>query len=146
MLPLLWVTHPELSKGDEDERPCCTGNSPSRTLKAREHTGKKLFPLYTATPVGYVQPQHRARCMWNALIQLWFIGTFKKNDCVYIFIFGCSGFALLHGFSLPVASWSILWLRCTGFSERWLLLLWGTGSMAATLQLLRLQGSRAQAQ
>ena len=36
--------------------------------------------------------------MWNALIQLWFIGTFKKNDCVYIFIFGCSGFALLHGF------------------------------------------------
>ena len=36
--------------------------------------------------------------MWNALIQPWFTGIFLKNDCIYIFIFGCADFSLLHGF------------------------------------------------
>lgn len=31
---------------------------------------------------------HSAVVHWN----------FLKNDCIYIFIFGCDGFALLHGF------------------------------------------------
>ena len=46
----------------------------------------------------------------------------------FFFFFGCTGSLLLHGLSLVAASrgYSLLW--CTGFSLRWLLLLWSTGS------------------
>ena len=47
----------------------------------------------------------------------------------YLFIFGCVGSSLLHvGFSLVAASGGYSSLRCVGFSLRWLLLLWSTGS------------------
>ena len=46
-----------------------------------------------------------------------------------LFIFGCVGSSLLcAGFSLVVASGGYSLLRCAGFSLRWLLLLWSTGS------------------
>ena len=65
---------------------------------------------------------------------VWFIASYcfiffliKK---IYLFLtFGCVGSSLLHAdFLLVVASrgYSSLW--CTGFSLRWLLLLWSTGS------------------
>ena len=51
---------------------------------------------------------------------------FKK---IIYFIFGCVGSSLLRaGFSLVVASGGCSSLQCTGFSLRWLLLLWSTGS------------------
>ena len=64
---------------------------------------------------------------------------------IYLFIFGCVGSSLLRtGF---------LQLRCVGFSLRWLLLLWSTGSRhmgfsscGTWAQQLWLVGSRAQAQ
>ena len=60
---------------------------------------------------------------------------------------------LCAGFSLVAASGGYSSLRCTGFSFRWLLLLWSTGSRhvgfsscGTQAQLLWLAGSRAQAQ
>ena len=48
---------------------------------------------------------------------------------IYLFIFGCVRSSLLRvGFSLVAASRGYSSLRCTGFSLRWLLLLWSTGS------------------
>ena len=46
----------------------------------------------------------------------------------HLFIFGCVGSSLLRGLSLVVESGGYSLLRCTGFSLRWLLLLWSTGS------------------
>ena len=45
-----------------------------------------------------------------------------------LFSFGCSGSSLLRGFSLVAASRGYSSLRCVGFSSRWLLLFWSTGS------------------
>ena len=51
---------------------------------------------------------------------------------LFIYIFGCVGSSLLHvGFSLVVASGGYSSLQCAGFSLRWLLLLWSTGSRHA---------------
>ena len=57
------------------------------------------------------------------------IGLAKKF--VFFFFFGCIESLLLHGFSLVVASRDYSSLPCTGFSLRWLLLLWSTGSRRA---------------
>ena len=46
----------------------------------------------------------------------------------YLFIFGCVGFIAARGLSLVAASGGCSSLRCVGFSLRWLLLLWSTGS------------------
>ena len=48
-----------------------------------------------------------------------------------IFIFGCIGSSLLHTGSLVAASRGYSWLRCAGFSLRWLLSLQSTGSRYA---------------
>ena len=47
---------------------------------------------------------------------------------IYLFIFGCAGSSLLRELSLVavIGGYSSLW--CAGFSLRWLLLLWSTGS------------------
>ena len=45
-----------------------------------------------------------------------------------LFIFGCVGSSLLRGLSLGAVSGGYSSLRCAGFSLRWLLLLWSTGS------------------
>ena len=48
------------------------------------------------------------------------------------FIFGCVGSLLLRvGFSLVAVSRGYSSLLCAGFSLRWLLLLWSTGSRRA---------------
>ena len=48
---------------------------------------------------------------------------------IYLFIFGCVGSSLLSvGFSLVPESRGYSSLQCSGFSLRWLLLLWSTGS------------------
>ena len=50
----------------------------------------------------------------------------------YLFIYCCIGSSLLHaGFSLVAASGGYSSLRYAGFSLRWLLLLWSTGSRRA---------------
>ena len=79
---------------------------------------------------------------------------FKKYLFSQLVSFGCIGSSLLHaGFSLVAVSrgYSLLW--CAGFSLRWLLLLWSTGSRRVGFsscgmraQQLWLAGSRAQAQ
>ena len=50
--------------------------------------------------------------------------------CVYL-ISGWAGSSLLRGLSLVAVSGAPLQLQCSGFSLRWLLLLWGTGSRHA---------------
>ena len=68
-----------------------------------------------------------------------------------LFIFGSVGSSLLHdGLSLVVVSRGYSSLQCTGFSLRWLLLLWSTGSRCVGFsscstwaQQLRHAGSRA---
>ena len=48
---------------------------------------------------------------------------------IYLFIFGCVGYLLLHvGFSLVVASGGYCSLQCVGFSLWWLFLLCSMGS------------------
>ena len=48
---------------------------------------------------------------------------------INLFIFGCVGSSLLYtGFSLVAVGGGYSSLQCTGFSLRWLLLLWSTGS------------------
>ena len=71
----------------------------------------------------------------------------------YLFVFGCVGCSLLHALSLVAASGGYSSLQCVGFSLRWLLLLWSTGSRRTGFsscgmraQQLWLTGSRAQAQ
>ena len=54
---------------------------------------------------------------------------FFINPFIYLFIFGVHWvFVTAHGLSLVVASGGHYSLWCTGFSLRWLLLLWSTGS------------------
>ena len=55
-------------------------------------------------------------------------------------------FDAARGLSLVAASGGYSSLRCTGFSLRWLLLLWSMGSIGTQAQQLWLAGSRAQAQ
>ena len=62
------------------------------------------------------------------------LGLFLKENFVDLFCFSCSGSSLLCGLSLVVASRGVLNLRCSGFSLRWLLLLWSTGSRVHGLQ------------
>ena len=55
----------------------------------------------------------------------------KKKKKFYLFIFGCAGSSLLLlELSLVAESGGYPWLRCAGFSLRWLLLLQSTGSRA----------------
>ena len=80
--------------------------------------------------------------------------VFFFNKFIYFFIFGCVGSLLLRAvFSLVVVSGGYSSLQFAGFSLRWLLLLWSTGSRRAGFsscgtraQQLWLTGSRAQSQ
>ena len=83
--------------------------------------------------------------------------NFFKNIFIYLFIFIYFWlhwiFIAAHRLSLVASSEGYCSLRCTGFSLRWLLLLWSTGSRHAGFssssmqaQQLWLMGSRAQAQ
>ena len=72
---------------------------------------------------------------------------------IYLSTFGCVGSLLLRGLSLVAASGGYSSLWCAGFSLRWLLLLWSTGSRRVGFssggmraQQLQLAGSRTQAQ
>ena len=57
------------------------------------------------------------------------IFSFLKIYFIIYFSFGCVGSLLLRaGFSLVAESRGYSSLRCAGFSLRWLLLLWSTGS------------------
>ena len=71
----------------------------------------------------------------------------------FFFFWLCWVFIAVRGLSLVAASGGYSSLRCTGFSLRWLLLLWSTGSRrmgfsscSMRAQQLWLTGSRAQAQ
>ena len=75
-----------------------------------------------------VWPQPLAACALSIsiLILSFFL---KEYKFIYLFIFGCVGSSVAtRGLSLVAASrgYSSLW--CTGFSLRWLLLLWSMGS------------------
>ena len=64
----------------------------------------------------------------------WFLFFFFL---INLFIYGCVGSLLLRrGLSLAAVSWGYSSLWCAGFSLRWLLLLWSTGSRAHGLQEL----------
>ena len=57
---------------------------------------------------------------------------FFLNKFIYLFIFGCFWFFVAaRGLSLVAASGSYSSLQYAGFSLRWLLLLWSTGSRHA---------------
>ena len=58
---------------------------------------------------------------------------FLMNKFIYLFIyFGlCWVFVAARGLSLVAGSGGYSSLRCVGFSLRWLLLLWSTGSRSA---------------
>ena len=59
-----------------------------------------------------------------------FESIFRKD-----YLFGCAGSLLLHtGFPLVAVSGDYSWLRFTGFSLWWPLLLQSTGSRACRLQ------------
>ena len=82
-----------------------------------------------------------------------FFSFFFIHLCIYLFFWLHWVFVAVRGLSLVAASrgYSSLW--CTGFSSRWLLLLWSTGSRrvgfsscGTQAQYLWLSGSRAQAQ
>ena len=64
-----------------------------------------------------------------------------KKKFMYLFIFGCAGFSLLHGLFTRQRMGATLQLPCRNFSWPGLLLLPNTGSRARGLP-----GSRAQAQ
>ena len=70
---------------------------------------------------------------------------FQLNYCVCLFIYGCAR-SLAARLSLVVVSGDYSWWQYKGFSSRWLLLLWSTGSRVHGLQYLQLLGSRARAQ
>ena len=69
--------------------------------------------------------------------------VFFKNKCIYLFIYFWLRwvFVAARGLSLVVASAGYSWLRCAGFSLRWLLLLRSTGSRRAGIQQLWHMGS-----
>ena len=52
---------------------------------------------------------------------------------IYLFIFGCIGSSLLHGFSLVAASGGCSSLWCTGFSLWWLVFIAEHGALARGL-------------
>ena len=98
----------ELSKGDEDERPCCTGSSPSRTLKAGSTQEKSDFP-YTPLPLWAVcsHSTEPDACGMQSFSR----GSleFFKKMIVFIYLFlAVLIFHCCMGFSLLEASWSIL--------------------------------------
>ena len=98
----------ELSKGDEDERPCCTGSSPSRTLKAGSTQEKSDFP-YTPPPLWAVcgHSTEPDACGMHSFSR----GSleFFKKMIVFIYLFlAALIFHCCMGFSLLVASWSLL--------------------------------------
>ena len=61
---------------------------------------------------------------------LWqLLNFFFLNKFIYLFIFCCVGSSLLHvGFLQLWRAGGYSSLQCAGFSLRWLLLLWSTGS------------------
>ena len=83
-------------------------------------------PLHSATKAGSL-PCPEA--IWEEVIFFFF---FLINTFIYLFIFGCIGSSLRCArFSLVAASRGYYSLQCAGFSLRWLLLLWSTGSRFA---------------
>ena len=78
---------------------------------------------------------------------------FYKFIILFFYFWLCWVFVAVCGLSLVAASGGYSSLRCAGFSLRWLLLLWSTGSRrmgfsscGTWAQQLWLTGSRAQAQ
>ena len=81
------------------------------------------------------------------------LGNFFLIYLFYFYFWLCWGFVAGRGLSLVAASGGYSPLRCTGFSLRWLILLWSTGSRCTGFsscgmwaQQLWLVGSRVQAQ
>ena len=66
---------------------------------------------------------------------------------IYLFIFGCAGFSLLHGLFSVCSEW-VLFSSCSALTSdmQWFFLLWSTGSRVSGLQQLQLPDRRAQAQ
>ena len=58
----------------------------------------------------------------------WSILLTRFNGVIYLFIFGCVVYSLLHAGFLQLCQVGVTLLRCAGFSLRWLLLLRSTGS------------------
>ena len=73
-------------------------------------------------------------------IYIYFGHVHTTTFIYYVFIFGCSGSSLLHAGSL-VVSRGCLQLRCTGFAQRRLVLLWSLDSRVHRLQQLWPRGS-----
>ena len=66
---------------------------------------------------------------WNILLLPKFLSFLKINLFILLIYFWlCWVFVAAHGLSLVAVSGGCSSLRCTGFSLRWLLLLWSTGS------------------
>ena len=72
-----------------------------------------------------------------------FIYSFIYFINLFIYFWLCWVFVAVHRLSLVVPSRSYSSLRCTGFSLRWLFLLWSTGSRSAGFQQLWHVGSVA---
>ena len=61
----------------------------------------------------------------------WMLSFFKNLFILFIYFWPRWVFVAAHGLSLVVASGGCSSLWCAGFSLRWLLLLWSTGSRRA---------------
>ena len=97
---------------------------------------------------------HKFLLLISSLIVLFSYALCNFFFFLVYFIFGCVGSSFaVRVLSLVAASGVYSLLRCAGFSLRWLLLLWSTGSRRAGFgscgmlaQQLWHMGSRAQAQ
>ena len=91
--------------------------------------------VYFPTPCFWVGP-----CELSWLIEyyrtnvMWILKHRPYSPCSFCFFFFfwlCWVFVAAHELSLVAASGSYSLLQCAGFSLRWLLLLWSTGSRPA---------------
>ena len=113
---LLWRTKLQLTSSSLGTVACQKHISKRRTRTGRHR--QTLRRLHN-------RPWHRRQCS-AATHQRKFLFFFYK---FILFLFGCIGFSLPRaGFSLVAASGGYSSLWCAGFSLRWLLLLWSTGS------------------
>ena len=67
--------------------------------------------------------------VWILFFLLFLINLFIYLSLIYFWL--CWIFVAVHGVSLVAVSGGYSSLRCAGFSLRWFLLLWSTGSRCA---------------
>ena len=63
-------------------------------------------------------------------LHLFLVHSFLKNNFIYLFIFICTGFSLLHGLFSRQGEWVYSLVAASGFLLWYLLLLWSLGSRA----------------